>query len=454
MHTLTALLMSIATANATDTAPPADSTQLIKELQDQVQRLKEQVDALTAQSDDNWLTQQRADEIRGLVQDVLADADTRASLLESGAVAGYDKGFFIGSSDGNFLLKVAGQMQVRFVYNHQDNPPPPPFVIGDVDDNRYGFEIRRAKLFLSGNIVDPSWEYQFEIEADRSTGTVVTGEFVYIQKDLGNGWKIRAGQFKPPYLREEFVSSRRLMLVERSLLNSQFTAGISQGVWLSYEADQWRAYATFNDGNNTRSAPWNAQDTEYALTGRAEWLAAGPDWKAVDDYDGWRNSETSVLLGAGVDYQNDEYGTGVPPIIPNNAEVNNLGVTFDATLKLSGFSIAGEFIYRNLEINGTPGALDQLGFLIQGGFFLAEDLETVARYEWGDLDNPTIDDLSIVTVGINKYYSGHNLKWQNDIGYSFEPVSSSWAQTSAGWRTDAPGEDGQIVIRSQLQLLF
>ena len=42
---------------------------------------------------DTWLTEQRADEIRGLVQDVLADADTRASLLQSGTSAGYDDGF-------------------------------------------------------------------------------------------------------------------------------------------------------------------------------------------------------------------------------------------------------------------------------------------------------------------------------------------------------------------------
>ena len=34
---------------------------------------------------DGWLTQQRADEIRRIVEDVLADADTRASLLQDGA---------------------------------------------------------------------------------------------------------------------------------------------------------------------------------------------------------------------------------------------------------------------------------------------------------------------------------------------------------------------------------
>ena len=52
---------------------------------------------------DNWMTEERAEEVRSLVRDVLADADTRASLLQSGMTAGYDDGFMIGSTDGNFL---------------------------------------------------------------------------------------------------------------------------------------------------------------------------------------------------------------------------------------------------------------------------------------------------------------------------------------------------------------
>ena len=78
--------------------------------------LRAEIDALKAQvaqlsTGDDWLTEQRSDEIRGLVQDVLADADTRASLLQSGMTAGYDKGFVVGSADGNFLLKINGYTQ-------------------------------------------------------------------------------------------------------------------------------------------------------------------------------------------------------------------------------------------------------------------------------------------------------------------------------------------------------
>ena len=57
--------------------------------------------AMEAAQNQSWLTEQRASEIRGLVQDVLADADTRASLLQTGMTAGYDNGAVIGSADGN-----------------------------------------------------------------------------------------------------------------------------------------------------------------------------------------------------------------------------------------------------------------------------------------------------------------------------------------------------------------
>ena len=64
------------------------------------------IDQLEAKQNDNWLTEHRADEIRGLVQDVLADADTRASLLAQGVTAGYDNGAVISSADGNWSLRT------------------------------------------------------------------------------------------------------------------------------------------------------------------------------------------------------------------------------------------------------------------------------------------------------------------------------------------------------------
>ena len=98
--------------------------------------------------------------------------------------------------------------------------------------------------------------------------------------------------------------------------------------------------------------------------------------------------------------------------------------------------------------------VDQYGFFIRGGLFVMDDLELYAQYEWGDLDVDAIEELQVITLGVNKYWDKHNLKWQSDLGFAFDEVSSAWASDSSGWRADAPGEDGQIVVRTQVQLLF
>ena len=80
-----------------------------------------------------------------MVQDVLADADTRASLLQNGAMAGYNGGFFIGSTDGDFSLKINGQVQSRYVHNNRDMPP------GDGDERRRAAKSRRILHSSTGN---------------------------------------------------------------------------------------------------------------------------------------------------------------------------------------------------------------------------------------------------------------------------------------------------------------
>jgi len=428
-----------AVAAANDASPAGGDE--VTQLRGLVSDLQRQVDELRAQNDDNWLTEARADEVRGLVQDVLADADTRASLLQSGAMAGYDKAFFVGSADGNYLLKINGQIQIRAVYNWQDDE-------GSADTNRFGFENRRTKIQFLGHVFDPSWKYYIELEANRSGGGFSLAENGWIEKDMGNGWAIRAGQFKPMYLREESVSSKKLIAVERSQVNAEFTAGTAQGVQGSYTADQWRIYGAFIDGLNTSNTAWSNEDTEFALTGRGELLLMG-DWKAVEDDNGWKGGENALLLGVGAAYQKGEYGTVSGP------EVANLGLTADVTWKSNGWSIAGAIVYRHLDSDAPADLdLDQLGAVIRGGFFIQEDIEIYALYEWGDLDVDGIEELSTITIGVTKFFDKHNLKWQSDVGFGLDEVASDWATDSAGWRADPAGDEGQVVVRSQFQLLF
>lgn len=459
-----ALMAMVSIAGQAIGADPSVKSDDLTELRELVADLQNQVDALKAQDDENWLTEKRADEIRGLVQEVLANADTRASLLQSGAVAGYDKNFFIASADNNFMMKIAGQMQVRFVYNMQDT--------ATGDDNRWGFENRRTKLRFYGHVVDPSWQYLVLGAFDRDDNLVPappsgdpgdSGNFAldeaFITKDFENGWKLRVGQFKPPFLREELVSSARQLAVERSLVNEEFNQDRGQGVEIAWEGDAVRAAVMYHDGFypgglGTDNTPWQLEDTEFAFTGRIEFLL-GDDWKRFDDMTSWQTDEgTDFLLGAAFHYQKDEGGTSGPnPFSGTISELKHLGFTVDASVEFGGINLFGALVYRTLD-DDLLIDFDQFGFVIQGGFFFTDDWELFARYEFGDFDTATVEDLSVITAGVNRYYAKHALKWQTDIGFGLDQINSVWSSSGAGWRTDPTGEDGQLVIRSQFQLLF
>ena len=432
----------------------------VRQLEDRVAELEGLVEGLSA-DDKQWLTESRAAEIKSLVHDVLADADTRASLLQGGPVAGWDKGFKLASPDGNFLLQMEGQIQVRFGWNHRDDSS---------DDDRWGFELRRTKVTFKGHVVDPSWKYVIQGAFNRDTRAYLTGvdvnfdgedvstssssitgpfelEDAYIEKDLGGGWYVRAGQYKLPFLREELVSSKRQQLVERSLVNNAFSVVRSQGVEVGYAADMFRVMGDYSDGARMQNSSFLTFDTEYAFTGRAEVLLAG-DWKQHDDFASWRGDEFGLLIGGAIHYQAGEFGTTA-------TEIDTLSWTFDAQAEFGGFNLFGAIVGRHLDFNSPAAAdLDQIGFIVQGGFFVTEDIDLFGRFEWGDDDIAGNEELMILTVGFNKYFSKHQLKWTNDVGFAFDEVESTWATSGAGWQTDSNGADSQIVVRSQFQLLF
>lgn len=406
-----------------------------QDLQARVKQLEAKLAQLEGQQSGNWMSEQRAAEIRSLVNEVLADADTRSSLLAQDGGAGYNNGFFLASGDGNFKLKLSGQMQFRYVLNMQDD--------SSSDSTRSGFENRRTKLTFEGNVFDPSWGYHVTGAFDRDGGAFFL-EDAYIKKSMDNGMALTMGQFKLPFLREELVSSKYQLAVDRSIMNEVYNQDRSQGVQLSWAGEQFRWAAAFSDGFGASNSSALAYDTEWAFTGRVEFLAAG-GWDQFKDFTSWQGEDYGVMIGAAAHYQKEEYGTFMTD------ELELLTYTVDVSVEFGGANVFAAFVGRSLDDdNGTD--LDQYGVVVQGGVFLTEDFELFGRYEWSDFDIDGVEDLSVITVGVNKYWNKHGLKWTTDVGFGLDEVAVS--AEGVGWRFDPSDEDGQIVIRSQLQLLF
>ena len=434
---------------------PPEVQQLKEELlrtKSELLRAQTELHQLRGALDGPALDEQRAAEVRAIVEDVLADADLRASLLQNGITGGYDNGFFLGSADGNFRLNVGGYIQTRFIYNYRDAP----------DRHRRGFEIARTRLDFRGHVVSPNIEYRILGEfsnADEGNMKLLDS---WVRFRLDESWALRVGQFPLPFSREFLVSPTRQLAVDRSIVNGSLNIGRSQGAELTYVSRDFRISGALSDGatdniggfglvspgGSPTNSPALDEDVEFALTSRVDWKLAG-GWSQFSEFTSRPAEPFAAMLGAAVHYEKGEYGTF--------SDSNEWFLwTVDASLKFGGANLYGAFIHGNLDTGSFD--VDTYGFVVQGGWYFNENIELFGRYEWGQLTTDfagvNFKALSVATVGVNYYFHDHRAKFTTDIGFGFREVDAPFAVESVGYRQDPEGADPQIVFRMQLQLQF
>jgi len=402
-----------------------------------------------------------ADEIRAMVAEMLSDAETRTSLLQSGGTAGHDGNFFISSPDNNFRLEVSGQIQFRYVINTLDDEefedPDNPGEFFNNDDFTPGFQARRTKLTFEGHVFDPDLFYKVQGAFDRDGGDFEL-EDAYVGYRFGNGMSVTWGQFKAPLLREELVSSKRQLAAERSLSNAIFTADRTQGIAFGYEAERWRVMASFTDGLRGVNNDFNMENADWALTGRGEFLVMG-DWSQFQDFTSRRGSENGLLLGGAIHYEQG------PDLNNGGEEPEILVYTFDASYEGNGFNLYGAFIGQYLDdddvvsplnIAGSADSQTNFSYLIQGGVFVTEDLEVFGRWDHIFFDEEIMagqiaeDEFKTITAGVNYYLYGHGAKFTADVVWSLDAVPGNFT----GLGLLGSSEEDQFAIRLQFQLLF
>jgi phosphate-selective porin len=400
---------------------------------------------------DAW-SDQNADEVRALVAEMMNDAQTRSSLLQSGATAGHDGKFFIGSADGNFRLNVGGQIQFRYLANFRDGTfPDDPDTDRDEsdDDTTLGFQTRRTKLWFEGHIFDPNLYYKVVGAFDRGDDGVFELEDAYVGYKFDNGLDLRWGQFKLPFMREELISSTKQLAVERSNTNEFFNQGRSQGVQVAWMNEQFRATGALSDGFNSANTDFTQDPSDFAVTGRVEYLAMG-DWKQFEQFTSFRGTSNGLMIGGAVHWQDD------------SEEVNNpiddfFAYTLDASWQSDGWNLFGAITGAAVSGDGPSGDNDPFGFVVQGGVFMTEEWELFARYDFTDGD--TLNDYSEVTFGVNYYMHKHAAKFTFDVVWALdETVTDTGAPTSAVLSTGtgllASDDSDQFVLRAQFQLVF
>jgi len=228
------------------------------------------VDAASA--DENWMEEERRVQTKLLVNEVLADANSRVSL---------------GAVDSPITLDVNGFVQTRFIYNSG----------GSVEAN-HGFDIPRARLEFSGKVYD----FDYRVSGEWSDGGNFDLKDAWGSTDLA-GVNFKFGQFKSPFMKSELVSASNLLAVDRSLVTYTFGQGRSQGIQFGKDFGDLRLRASYNDGFN--SANGAGVQNGYALNARADydvtdWMTVGGaiSWNDLDTTDFWTYTiDTGLVFG-------------------------------------------------------------------------------------------------------------------------------------------------------------
>ena len=404
----------------------------------QIAELRAQLAAVQAQAGNNTLTEERANEIKSIVRDTLADADTRTSLQGGGAMAGYDNGFFMSSADGNFKLKLGVLEQVRFVWEFDDA-------------ESMGFENRRTQLAFGGNMFDPSWTYSvvFNYSPYSSPYGELAGEMdladASVTKTMDGGLAITAGQYRTPFTRATLVGDGKQLMADYSPTDYNFSAGYQQGIMGSWSSDMFRAMFSIGNGIGETNSTWsddasNATNLNFSL--RAEAKLAG-SWSQFAKETSFRGEEFGLLVGVA---WLDTDGNGADNY--DTADGNDNALTIDATAFFGGANLSAAYTYANENANAGD---DAYGLSVQGGLFVTDGIEVWGA--WNYIDGNDADEAgNWIQVGGNVYFAKNGCKWTTSVNIPLNDDTNEGYYYGGAWGLD--NSTGDVSLLTQLQFMF
>lgn len=412
---------------------------------------------------------------RAYTAELMADAANRSSLLQG---AGEGSGFTLTSGDGSSTLTTNALFQFRYVANFRDDANQG---VGPDNDFTTGFEIPRARIDWSGNLINDNLTYRISADfgninnvgnADNHQGQVTWAYGQYAFEGM-DGAFVRFGQFKAPLMWEELVDAEFQLAADRSVTGETFSQQYSQGLMFGYEQEAWRFYGAFTDGLASAGSNYNgAGAADWALTARGEFKIAG-DWARFTDFTSWRNSDYAAKIGAAVHYE--QYGeTGaVAPAggggrnpLAQSSPGEQLLYTVDAAVEGNGWNAFAAFYGSFTEADGVSNSdFNDFGVVAQAGVFVTDQVELFGRYDGLFLDSDrggAEDTFNFLAVGANYYFfpESHAVKGTLDLLFSFdETVPSLFGAAGAQGNTTptsflGQGDDAEIALRAQVSVLF
>jgi phosphate-selective porin OprO and OprP len=456
--------------------------------------LKSRIAQLEAQQNENWMTKEREEQIRTIVQNAIADARKQGQLGSGSIDAGYKDGFYIQSADGANKLVINGFVQPRYayVYRHDANTGDAlhPITATHNQEDTSGFDVRRARIKLSGNVISPNVIYTLYGDFYGAS----TGAFTVLEAfggyNFNDTFKIRAGAMQLPFTRVSADADTKLDLMTRpeaftAMLGDDTTRTIGVSVYGEPIKDKLSYEVQANNGINTRTlrrpdttdtGTANAfnLDNRMGFYARVNFAGSGILKDFGDQPDMRKDNRDFIWLagmGAGYESQNADNGTSSHALpAPQNSAVMALGnrgapgfttytlngdvyrATLDWTAKYQGWSFQTAGLFQQINANpGTTapfnGSVFEHGYYAQVGYMLIpQKLEIAGRVQYL-LTEGSHNLGEYYTLGANYYIFGHNAKIQADITYTPES-----AYTDSG--EQQLQNTHEIAFRTQFQVMF
>nr|WP_315147363.1 hypothetical protein [uncultured Flavobacterium sp.] len=347
------------------------------------------------------------------------------------------------------------------------------FLVNTIDDfetTNSQFRIRRARLKISGDLMDSKVYYRIRLNFASDYQSTTTGnrsfnpvmQDAYVEYRPAKGHRINFG------LRADYIDSREtriegevLGFIERSEVSSAFDAIFDYGLryqgqfWL-FKGQLFKPYLSITTGDGNSSLSKNYGGFKYGA--RLDYLPFGAFKKLGEFYmeDLYRERKPKLVIGAVYSYNvgaTSAKGTNGGRYLYGDVnqdislpDYQKYGV--DYMFKYRGFysmgsyfatssnvptNIAGEFSLSGAFTPYTGMTQDEItnkvnsrlnlgsGFNLQGGYLLPSNWAFGLRYTklYQDVNSATFatndENYSFVTT---KYISGHDFKIQGEIGKS------------------------------------
>jgi len=258
--------------------------------------------------------------------------------------------------------KMGGWVRSRFVDNG--------------DANLQGFAFDAVRLEISG---DAGSDYGYKVSFDLADGTADLKD-AYATFKLGDMATAKMGQFKTNFLRSSTVAQNRLVLLDRTVLGSNGLWNDRQlglGIMGNFETIGWSLSAQ----NGTDGL---GDEHKFAAKVSADLMGGG-----IGKAEGAYGANDGTALSAGLSWLDDgSFDAGS-------------AIGLEVGLTMSGFSLAGEMVDLDDDVGGnTP-------WDITGSYLFTQNWEAAVRYQ--DADDAA--STTIMTLGVNYYISGHDIKW-------------------------------------------